>query len=151
MAASTKIGGLSVRREGQHTRVSSERINVLFIESEPDFIIGAYSKFVDSARGHFRPLWASYRGANIDEADLDELTQRAALDSLYFFVVNKVPLQIFDREWQSAQTRRIVRACVERRFREGSAEATDLCAHLMGFSPEEYLCWREGDDRYRHR
>lgn len=151
MSASTNIDGLSVRREGRHTRVSSDRINVLFVDSEPDFIIAAYAKVFDSARTHFRPLWASYRGPNIDEADLAELTQRATLDSMYFFVVNKVPLQVFDLEWHSAQTRRIVRESVERRFPAESREAADLCAHLMDLSPEEYLRWREGDELYRHR
>jgi hypothetical protein len=70
---------------------------------------------------------------------------------MYFYIINQMPVQITNADWEHPQTRRIIQTVAERRFPAGSHEATALCAHLMGLSRDGYLRWREGDELFLNR
>jgi hypothetical protein len=143
--------GLSIRQEGRNSRATSGRLNFLFVESDRDAVLATYTRFVARARDYFARRWRSFRGPNIDADDFTDLTQEATLHWMYFYIINRMPVQITETDWEHPQTRRIIQAIVERRFSPGSHEAIVLCAHLMGLSRDGYLRWREGDELFLDR
>jgi hypothetical protein len=143
--------GLSVRQEGRNARASVGRRSYLFVESDRDTVIATYLRFVSRARDYFGRRWQSFSGSNIDADDFSDLTQEATLHWMYFYIINRKPVQITDADWEHPQTRQIIQSVVERRFPPGSHEATDLCAHLMGLSRDGYLKWRAGNELFLNR
>jgi len=91
------------------------------------------------------------RGPNIDAAQFTELTQKATLHWMYFYIVNRLPVQITGADWRHPQTHRIVQEIVARRFAADSEEATALCAHFMDLSRDDFLKWKEGDELFLNR
>ena len=143
--------GLGVRQEGRNARATSGRLNYLFVESDRDAVIATYRRFVARARDYFARRWKSFCGPNVDPDDFSDLTKEATLHWMYFYIINRKPVQITDADWEHPQTRRIIQSVVERRFPPGSHEATVLCAHLMGLSRDGYLKWREGNELFLNR
>ncbi len=136
---------LTVHKEGRNARATAGHPDFLFLESDKDTIAETYRQLVVQARDYFAPRWHSHLGANIDSTAFRDLIQEATLHWMYFYINNRMPVQVPDSDWDHPQTRRIIQAVVERSFHPGSEEAVQLCAHLMGVSQDEYLNWREGD------
>jgi hypothetical protein len=143
--------GLIVRQEGRNSRATSDRLNFLFVESDRDTVLATYTRFVAQARDYFARRWQSFRGPNIDAGDFTDLTQEVTLHWMYFYIINRMPVQITETDWEHPQTRRIIQVIVLRRFSPGSNEATALCARLMGLSRDDYLRWREGEELFLNR
>jgi hypothetical protein len=143
--------GLTVAQEGRNARATSGHLNYLFVDSDRDTVIAIYTKFVAQARDFFGRRWRSVRGPNIDDAEFSDLTQKATLHWMYFYIVNRLPVWITEADWKHPQTHRIVQEVVERRFPTGSEEATMLCAHLTGLSRDGFLKWKEGDELSSNR
>jgi hypothetical protein len=143
--------GLTVTQEGKNVRATSGPLNYLFVGSDKAAILSMYRSSVAMARDYFGPRWRSVRGANITADDFNDLTQEVTLHWMYFYVINRLPVQISNTDWGHPQTHRIVQKIVERRFTGGSEEATVLCAHLTGLSRDGFLKWREGDERFLNR
>jgi hypothetical protein len=143
--------GLIVRQEGRNSRATSGRLDFLFVASERNTVLSTYTKFVTVARDYFAPRWQSFPGPNLDTDDFHDLTQEATLHWMYFYILNRTPVEITDADWQHPQTRRIIQGVVERRFSPNSPEATALCAHFMGLSSTDYLRWRAGDELFLNR
>jgi hypothetical protein len=143
--------GLIVRQEGTCARATSGDLNFLFGNSTPDSIVRTYTQFVAEARDHFGNRWRSFKGPNIDADDFRYLTQKATLRSMYFYIVNRMPIKITEADWDHPFTREIVQNIVESRFPRGSKEAISLCAHLMALSPQDYLNWQQGHEFFINR
>ena len=140
--------GLTVHQEGPNARVTVGRLNFLFRDSDKDGIVKSYTKLVTQARDYLAPRWQSYSGPNIDAQDFQEITREVTLHWMYFYLGNHKPALIKPADWDHSQTRRIIQAGVERRFRRGSEQAIQLCAHLMGISQDGYLTWNEDNDSF---
>lgn len=143
--------GLTVEQEGRNVRATAGPLNYLFVDSDRATVIATYTRFVAQARDYFGPRWRSMHGSNIDAAEFSHLTQKATLHWMYFYIVNRLPVQIADADWRHPQTHRIVQEIVERRLTTGSEEATALCAHLTGLSRDGFLKWKEGDELFLNR
>jgi hypothetical protein len=143
--------GLIVRQEGTSTRATSGNLNFLFANSTPDSIIKVYADNVASATELFGKRWRSFNGPNIDEDDFRYLTQKTTLRSMYFYIVNRMPVKITEADWNHPAAREIVQEVVERRFPRCTKEATSLCAHLMALSEKEYLGWQKGHELFINR
>ncbi|HLC05427.1 MAG TPA: hypothetical protein VJK02_20515 [Anaerolineales bacterium] len=144
----TTADGLTVHQEGPNARVTAGRLNFLFGDSDRDEITRSYTKLVTQARDYLAPRWQTYSGPNIDAHDFQEITQEVTLHWMYFYLGNHQTARIEPEDWDQPQTRRIIQAAVERRFRSGSEQAIRLCAHLMGISQDEYLQWNEDNDSF---
>ena len=143
--------GLTVTQEGRNVRATTGRLNYLFGDSERETVISLYTRFVAQARDQLGRRWRSIDGPNIDAAEFSDLTQEATLHWMYFYVINRLPVNITDADWSHPQTHRIVQAIVERRFASGSEAATALCAQLTGLSRDGFLKWKEGDELFLNR
>src|ERR1039457_1914332 len=142
--------GLQFQQEGDKTRVISGKLNFLF-NSNPEKIIAAYNFFAACARDYFKPRWQSVRGANLNLQEFNEFTKESTLYWMYFYIINRMPVEIKNSDWEHPETRRKIQKTVELRFKRGSVEASQLCAHLMGLSQSEYVNWRKGDELYLNR
>jgi hypothetical protein len=143
--------GLTTHQEGSSTRVKSGNLNFLFRDSTPETIIKTYTHYVAAAREIFGRRWRSFKGPNMNEDDFLYLTQKATLCSMYFYIVNRMPVNITEADWNHPAAREIVQEVVERRFSRGTKEATSLCAHLMALSEKEYLGWQKGHELFINR
>jgi hypothetical protein len=149
MTRFTTDDGLTVSQEGPHARATAGRLDILFPGSDATAIAEAYRTSTAQAQEHFLSRWSTYRGPNIDAASFGAMIQEAALNWMYFYIANRLPLEIADRDWEHPQTRRVIKAVVERSFPTGSDAATDLCAQLMGISRDDYLSWADGEEWLR--
>ena len=136
--------GVIVQQEGQNTRAMSGSLNFLFVNSERNKVIATYKYFVSSARNYFKPRWQSFRGSNLALEDFNEFTKEATLWWMYFYIINRLPVEIKEKDWEHPQTKSIILKAVQRNFQKDSCEASQLCAHLMGLSENEYVNWRKG-------
>jgi hypothetical protein len=150
MPLSETNDGLTIHQEGS-TRAKSGNLNFLFRDSTPETIIKTYTQFVAAAREIYGARWHSFKGPNIYEDDFLYLTQKATLRSMYFYIVNRMPVNITEVDWDHPAAREIVQEVVERRFSRGTKEATSLCAHLMALSEKEYLGWQKGHELFINR
>jgi hypothetical protein len=139
---------LRVRQEGSDARVTTERLDFLFPDSQAHNIGETYSRLILKADSHFAPRWKAHTGANIAPDAFHEVLQEITLHWMYFCAINHLPLDIADEDWEHPQTRRIIRSGVKQTLQAGSGAETQLCAHLMGLSKAEYLHWREADDAF---
>jgi hypothetical protein len=149
MTALTTDDGLTVSQEGPDARGRAGKLEYLFPGADAAGVIEAYHLIRAQAQEHFLSRWSTYRGANIDAASFGAMIQEAALNWMYFYIANRLPLEIADRDWEHPQTRRVIKAVVERSFPPGSEAATNLCAQLMGISRDDYLSWADGEEWLR--
>lgn len=97
--------GLTVTQEGKNVRATAGPLNYLFVDSDKDNIVSTYRKFVAMARDYFGPRWRSVRGANISAEDFNDLTQEVTLHWMYFYVINRLPVEIANTDWGHGQQR----------------------------------------------
>jgi hypothetical protein len=140
---------LTVSQEGPHARARAGKLDFLFPDSDAAAIAEAYRSTSAQAHALFFPRWNSHQGPNIDAASFGAMIQEAALNWMYFYIANRLPLEVAGRDWEHPQTRRVIKAMVERSFPPGSEAATNLCAQLMGISRDDYLDWAEGEEWLR--
>ena len=125
--------------------MTSGRLNFLFPDSDAHDIAEAYGRLILRVDSHFAPRWRAHSGANIDSGAFHEIIQEITLHWMYFRVINHLPPQMTELDWDHPQTRRIIQAGVKQALRRGSDTETQLCARLMGISEAEYLRWRDAD------
>jgi hypothetical protein len=127
--------------------VNSPLQSYLF-DCTPDTLIENYTRFAAIARQRFGNRWRSFNGPNIDAEEFRYIVQGTTLTWLYIYIsVQGVPVEITDADWDEDWFSRVViEQVVQRRFPEGSTEATALCAHLMGTSESDYVAWRKQQD-----
>ena len=143
--------GLKVHREGQNARAIVGGREYLFGDSDPADIIAIYARCGAQARQYFEGRWRSAQGVNLDAADFGRLTQEATLHWMYYYIVNHLPVQITDGDWDHPQSWRIIQRVVAERFGPDSEESIGLCAQLMGLSRHGFLDWKRGDELYLNR
>lgn len=148
MAIKDNDEGLTLHQEGPNVRAVAEALDILFPKSEREAITRAYNDWRPKVLSWFENRWREHTGANIAEADLAGIVREVTLHWMGFCVMHRMPVQMGDAERDQPQTRRIIRAAVERRFARGSEEATALCAQLMGISREAYLKWAQADESF---
>jgi hypothetical protein len=149
MNAFSTDDGLTVSQEGPHARARAGKLDFLFPDSDAAAIAEAYRTSSAQAHALFFPRWNSYQGPNIDAASFGAMIQEATLSWMYFYIANRMRLEISGRDWEHPQTRRVIKAMVERIFAPGSGPAINLCAQLMGISRDDYLGWAEGEEWLR--
>jgi len=143
--------GLTVTEEGSNARARAGGRSYLFADSDAASVLATYTSFVDQARETFSPRWRAVNGANIDAAEFSDLTQRATLHWMYYYIANRLPVEITEADWKHPQTLRIVQEIVKRRFGNESEEAIALCAHLTGMSRAGYRRRKKGDELFQNR
>ena len=148
MALEEEKGELTFRQEGKSVRAKAGAFDILFPKSERDVIMSAYNEWRSRVQNHFEPRWREHHGANVSEADLKAIIREVTLYWIGFCVMHRTPVQMGAAEWDEPQTRRIIRAAVERHFARGSEEATALCAQLMGLRRDTYLKWAESEETF---
>jgi len=140
--------GLTFAQEGSSVRAVAEALDILFPKSEKDAILEAYNEWRPRVLAHFAPRWRTHGGANIAESELHAIVREITLYWMGFRVMHREPVQMSEAEWNDPQTRRIIRAAVERRFPRGSEDAIAVCAQLTGLSREAFARWAESDETF---
>jgi hypothetical protein len=143
--------GLTLTEEGEHVRAWAGGGSYLFVGAEKSEVLALYTRFVAEARDVFGPRWRSFGGANLEAAEFEDLTRRATLHWMYYYIANRLPVEITVADWRHPQTRRVVQEIVKRRFGTESEEAIALCAQLTGMSPAGFRKWKKGDELFQSR
>jgi len=146
-----KDSAMTFTQEGPNVRVIAGRLNFLFTQSEHAVISAAYARHVVQGRAHF----AQRLGGDVLEPALAALVEAVAREAtlhwMYFYVVNRLAIEITAADWEHPQTRRIICRSVEEKVKPCSAEAAALSARLMGLSVADYQRWRRADEEYVER
>jgi hypothetical protein len=142
------VDELTLRQEGRHVRITTERLNFLFLESEVDVVSATYERFVAQARAHFAARAQSPDEPGVPEELLREILRESTLSWMYFYILNRMPVRITAADWDHPQTRRIIQKVVELTLEPGSVDASVMCARLMGLSADAYREWRADNESF---
>jgi len=106
-----------------------------------------FEKFVQQARGHFGPR----RPPALDESFLNEIVAEATLNAMWLDIAHRKPVSISERTWDGPSTQRIVHWAVSKKWARNKDKVAAVTAQLLGFTPEQYARWREGEERFQNR
>ena len=139
---------LVIKQEDGSVRAVAGSLDILFPKSKRDAIVKAYNQWRPKVLAYFEPRFRQHGGANIAESNLRDIVREVTLHWMGFCVMHRQPIRMGEAEWSQPQTRRIIRAAVERVLPRGSEEASAVCAQLMGITREDYQKWAEADDSF---
>jgi len=143
--------GLTFTQEGRNVRATDGKFVYRLPEADCAATQAAYEKWLAQARAHFEPRWRAVHGHSLDAVEFAALARQATLHWMYYYLVNRLPVQITADDWRHPQTDRIIQALVETKYGAHSEATITLCAQLMGYSRSEYLDWKAGDDLFSGR
>jgi hypothetical protein len=142
--ASRTADGLQFDEDERGVGISGLGLRSFLVETTLEPAVAAYQKAVRAARELFE---ARAPGSPL----VDPVARQATLDMLYFYAVNRLPLEVPASDWESPATWRIIQSLVEKRHPPLSPGAVAECARLMGISEPAYLHWRESDELFAMR
>ena len=140
--------GLILVPEGSSCRARVGALDYLFRESTEESVRTHYltgRKFVQS---HFAPRYKLVNDDNFNNDAIADLIQEIPLHWMYYYIVNRLRVNLTQSDLVHPQTRRIIRKHLERRFGSLSNSAIKAGAILFGESTSEYQKGSEEDDRF---
>jgi hypothetical protein len=144
-ASARTVDGLCFTQDERGVGVSGpDDLRSFFVDTTLEAVIPAYEKAVGEARALF--------AARAPSSPLvDRIAREATFHWLYYYSVNRLPLEVLASDWEHTQTWRIIQQLVEERHPARSPEAIDACARLMGISGPEYLRWSDANELFELR
>lgn len=143
--------GLLLTEEGTSVRARCGRLNFLFRDRSTDAVLGEYRESVGRVRRRFRPRRARLSPAEMTDEEFADLTQEIALHWMYFYIVNRMPVDVTDADMDHPQSRHIIWSFVCRKYGDKSPDVPRLASALTGMSQTAFEQWLEGWKRYLDR
>jgi len=141
----------TISSEQDAIRVRSPYVNCLFRNlTEEDFTI-VYTKCLDLLRLDFSPVQVNGNTYEWPEKDREALRQRIITDSIYFYTVNGLPLDIQPSDLSHSKAVDVVLSLLDKKYGKDSEVSLALGAGVLRMEPDDHRDTVAGRRRYYER
>jgi len=150
MAVSDTDDGLVVTQEGTCARAKRGRLNFLFRERSADTVRAEYRESAARVRSRFYPRLRLCADM-ISDAEFGGLTQEIALHWMYFYIINKLPVDVSDTDLGHPQTTDLIWSFLRRKYGDESPQVAVIASALTGMTRNQFDQWLVGWKRFLER
>lgn len=150
MVVSDTDDGLLVTQEGTSARARRGRLNFLFRERSTDVLLGEYRESIARVRSRFHPR-SRMCSNEISDEEFANFTQEIALHWMYFYIINRLPVNVTDADLNHPQTKDIIWSFLRRKYGEESKQVPVLASALTGMTRDQFDQWLIGWKRFLER
>lgn len=133
--------GLIVTQEGSSARARCGRLNFLFRDRSTDAVIREYRESVDRVRSRFSARRARLFSGEMTDEEFTDLTQEIALYWMYFYIVNRMPVDVTAADMDHPQSKHIIWSFFCRKHGDDSPEVLRPASVLSGMSQSDFEQW----------
>lgn len=147
MALLNTDDGLIVTQEGSCARARCGRLNFLFRDRSTGAVLKEYRESVSRVRSRLRPRCEGIPSGEITPGEFADLTQEIALPWMYFYVVNRMAVDVKDADIDHPQTKHIIWSFLCRKYGETSPELLRIASELAAMTLQGSSGgWKDGKD-----
>ena len=142
---------IELKQSGDNTRFRCGDHNVLFIDHSTEHIRCLYDESVALVRQELSARWSAIADCTYSIEEFGRLTQEIALDQMYFYAVNSLPIKVTLSDVNGNQARRLIWWFAESKCGGRTEGSVVLAAGLAGISVSEFEKWLIGYDMHANR
>jgi hypothetical protein len=143
--------GLIVTQEGASARARCGRLNFLFRDHSTDAVLAEYRESVGRVRARLSPRRQRLSAEEMTDEEFADVTQEIALHWMYFYIINRMPVDVTDADIEHPQSKHIIWSFLCRKYGDESPDVPRLASALSGMSQTAFGEWLEGWKRYLDR